>query len=156
MGRLILADSAPHPCLRTLSQQRFDGIAANDHSAARFRGYGHQVHRRFVKARIEFGGAAFKVLDVKAGVAVLNGYSAGHAVDSAPANGVAGHGGRKKHDVKDVAAAILEGSDLHPVSAHGFGVFEAYEVAEDFGAGSVGLGPVFGLDCALNFREFKE
>ena len=96
------------------------------------------------------------MLDVKAGVAVLDGYSAGHAVDSAPANGVAGHGGRKKHDVKDVAAAILEGSDLHPVSAHGFGVFEAYEVAEDFGAGSVGLGPVFGRNTVLNFREFKE
>jgi hypothetical protein len=139
-----------------LSQQRFDGVAADGHSAARFRGYGHQVHRRFVKARIEFGDAAFKVLDIKAGVAVLNGDSAGHSVDSATANGVAGHGGRKKHDVKDVAAAVLEGSDLHPVSAHGFGVFEAYEVAEDFGVGSVGLGPVFGLDCALNLREFKE
>jgi hypothetical protein len=114
------------------------------------------VRGSFVEARIEFGGAAFKVLNVKASVAVLDGDSAGHSVDSAAANGVARHGGRKKHDVKDVAAAILEGSDLHPVSAHGFGVFEAYEVAEDFGAEPVRLGPVFWWNTVLNFREFKE
>jgi hypothetical protein len=113
------------------------------------------MHGSFVKTRIEFGGTALKLLNVKAGVAVLDGYSAGHSVDSAPANRVAGHGGRKKHDVKNVAAAIFEGSDLHPVAAHGFGVFKAYEVTEDFGVGSVGLGPVLGRYGVLNFREFK-